>query len=54
VKLDIIITKDEVTIEGVVVKRPAWMAPSEWRDFWRNAVDPPKAREPFYGFGADD
>jgi hypothetical protein len=39
VKLEILITKDQVIIEGQVVKRPAWMAPSVWLDFWQRAVN---------------
>jgi hypothetical protein len=37
-KLEILITKDQVTIEGQVVKRPAWYPPSAWVDFWERAT----------------
>jgi hypothetical protein len=47
VKLDILITKDQVTIEGQVVKRPAWYPPSAWVDFWERATRP-RRQEAFH------
>jgi hypothetical protein len=46
-KLDILITKDQVTIEGQVVKRPAWYPPSAWVDFWERATMP-RRQEAFH------
>jgi hypothetical protein len=48
--LEIIIDKDWVTIEGQVVKRPIWMAPSAWVEFWQRAVDPSLVQGESYGF----
>jgi hypothetical protein len=48
VKLEILITKDQVTIEGQVVKRPAWYPPSTWVAFWENVVNPPRYRDDDY------
>jgi hypothetical protein len=36
---EIIIDRDQVTIEGVVVRRPDSISPSQWLEFWERAVD---------------
>jgi hypothetical protein len=35
----ITIDHDQVVIEGVVIKRPTSIAPSQWLEFWERAVD---------------
>ena len=36
---DIIVDRDYVRIEGVIVQRPSRISPSQWLDFWRGATD---------------
>jgi hypothetical protein len=37
----IIIDHDQVVVEGVVVRRPDSIAPSQWLEFWERAVEGP-------------
>lgn len=35
----IIIDRDQVMVEGVVVRRPDSISPSQWLEFWEHAVE---------------
>jgi hypothetical protein len=35
----IIIDHDKVEIEGVTIKRPCHISPSQWLEFWKRAID---------------
>ena len=36
--INITVDHDKVTIEGITIARPIRMSPSQWQDFWNDAI----------------